>query len=441
MILRHYKLFEGFYVSLGVDPFRARRGGLRAESESMSSSPPVECDLLRASFRKLVVDYGIPRDVRVMLSKRSQTIFDAPLGFVGLYTHSFTLSNLRIPLPKFSCEVLNYFKVHISCFNPFGLAKLMTFGVMCKAYGSEPSVELLRAFLNLGPAGNWLTLSNRGDANVPKTITKPFTHIEGWEEMDFRSFMMEGIDGEFHFLPREDTENQGGDSPSVSVNKETLATYVEPLNVVAHSQFAENMADSDDTSLEKDEVILIDRSVAKKVKNRKVSASSKVAGKRNRLLIRLRGGRRAKKTHKVLPQASKAAGEPSDPLDVDSDPDIHEFPSAKELKDSTYFSWVVAHVTPPSWKHHLKETSLDKLCDIHDKAYMWKVVLDNVMNRTTRELMSTLSEARAACDTIQEREKEKDKAYAELEAKCNDALRDLDKNPLVLDLRAKIETL
>ncbi|GJZ63189.1 probable manganese-transporting ATPase PDR2 [Tanacetum coccineum] len=28
---------------------------------------------------------------------------------------------------------------------------------------------------------NWLTLSNRGDANVPKTITKPFTHIEGWE--------------------------------------------------------------------------------------------------------------------------------------------------------------------------------------------------------------------------------------------------------------------
>ncbi|GJW05433.1 hypothetical protein Tco_1564289 [Tanacetum coccineum] len=57
------------------------------------------------------------------------------------------------------------------------------------------------------------------------------------------------------------------------------------------------------------------------------------------------------------------------------------------------------------------------------------------MNRRTRELMSTLSEAKAACDAIREREREKDKAYAELEAKCNDALQDLDKNPLVLDLR------
>nr|GEY93961.1 reverse transcriptase domain-containing protein [Tanacetum cinerariifolium] len=35
----------------------------------------------------------------------------------------------------------------------------------------------------------------------------------------------------------------------------------------------------------------------------------------------------------------------------------------------------------------------------------------------------------------------KHKAYVELEKKCNDALQDLDKNPLVLDMRAEIETL
>nr|GEX59365.1 hypothetical protein [Tanacetum cinerariifolium] len=33
---------------------------------------------------------------------------------------------------------------------------------MCKAYGGEPSVDLLRSFLNLGHAGDWLTLSCRG---------------------------------------------------------------------------------------------------------------------------------------------------------------------------------------------------------------------------------------------------------------------------------------
>ncbi|GJS07511.1 hypothetical protein Tco_0364307 [Tanacetum coccineum] len=193
----------------------------------------------------LVIDYGIPRDVRAMLLKKNQTVFDSPLGFVGLYTHSFTLFNLRIPLPKFFCEVLNYFKVHISCFNPFRLSKLTTFFVMCKAYGGEPNVDLLRAFLNLGPTGNWLTLSNRGGANdviTPhvredplynlianylvhvRTFSDPIVYLVGlktsWEynskepiiyyhgkEMDFNSFMMEGIDGEFHFLPKEDIEN------------------------------------------------------------------------------------------------------------------------------------------------------------------------------------------------------------------------------------------
>ncbi|GJZ10624.1 hypothetical protein Tco_0545383 [Tanacetum coccineum] len=241
-----------------------------------------------------------------MLPKRNQPIFDAPLVFVGLYTHSFTHSNLRIPLPKFFYEVLNYFKVHISHFNPFGLAKLTTFVVMCKTYGDERIVKLLRAFLNLDRAANWLTLSNRGEANVPRAITKPFTHIKGWKEMDFKSFMMEGIDGKFHFLPTDDIRNEGGSSPSVSVNNETLVTYVKPLNVVVASQFSKNITDSDEAPSERDEVVLIDCSVAEKAKSRKVSAPLKV-------------------------------------VDVETDPDIHEFFSAKELEDSTDCHWVVAH--------------------------------------------------------------------------------------------------
>nr|GFA51755.1 hypothetical protein [Tanacetum cinerariifolium] len=58
------------------------------------------------------------------------------------------------------------------------------------------------------------------------------------------------------------------------------------------------------------------------------------------------------------------------PLDVDSDPNIHEFLSAKELKDATDCHWVVTHVTPPSWKRHLRDISIEQLYDIHDRAYM-----------------------------------------------------------------------
>ncbi|GKE44036.1 hypothetical protein Tco_1471320, partial [Tanacetum coccineum] len=80
-----------------------------------------------------------------------------------------------------------------------------------------------------------------------------------------------------------------------------------------------------------------------------------------------------------------------------------EFPSAKELRDATDCHWVVAHVTPPSWKQRLREISIEQLCDIHDKAYMRQAVLDNL---------------------------DKDRAYAKLERKCNEALQDLDKNLL-----------
>nr|GEW75848.1 hypothetical protein [Tanacetum cinerariifolium] len=160
---------------------------------------------------------------------------------------------------------------------------------------------------------------------------------------------------------------------------------VNPLNSVPPFNVAENIKDLDDASLEKD-----------------------VADE-------------AEKVHK----SSKAT----------------EFPSAKELKDFADCHWVVAYVTPPSWKQHLKEISLEKLCDIHDRAYMRHVVLDNILNNWTLKLISTLQKGRYSCNAIRKCEREKDKAYAELDKKCNDALQDLDKNPLVLDMRAEIETL
>nr|GEW04554.1 hypothetical protein [Tanacetum cinerariifolium] len=118
----------------------------------------------------------------------------------------------------------------------------------------------------------------------------------------------------------------------------------------------------------------------------------------------------------------QVVGDASDPLDVDSDPDIHEFTPAKELKDSGDCHFVVAHVTPLWWKRNLREICLEKLCDIHDRAYMQQDVLDNMLNSRTRKLISNLSKARAYCDAIWEREVEKDKAYAELKRKCNEAL-------------------
>ncbi|GJV13039.1 hypothetical protein Tco_1354580 [Tanacetum coccineum] len=207
--------------------------------------------------------------------------------------------------------------------------------------------------------------------------------------MDLKSFMMEGIDGEFNFLP-EGCLNDEGSSPSAkSVNNEAPSIDLEPITVVPPSRFTKNNGDSDD------------------------APSEKLLERENKVL-RLLG------------------------MDLIEKPERCHLKQVKLLAMLlilsmwivTLISMVVAHVIPPSWKQHLKEIILDKLCDIHNKAYMWQREVKNMLNRRTRnmlnkrthKLMSTLSKERASCDAIQEREVEKDKAYAELERKCNEAL-------------------
>ncbi|GKF27230.1 hypothetical protein Tco_0083124 [Tanacetum coccineum] len=48
----------------------------------------------------------IPSEYDVISPTSTQTIFDAPPGYVGLYIHFFSLANLRLPLTDFFCEVL-----------------------------------------------------------------------------------------------------------------------------------------------------------------------------------------------------------------------------------------------------------------------------------------------------------------------------------------------
>ncbi|GKA37353.1 hypothetical protein Tco_0723918, partial [Tanacetum coccineum] len=76
-------------------------------------------------LNEFLFSYPIPSEYDVILPTSTQTIFDAPPGYVSLL-------------------------------NLFGCAKLTTF-IMCKAYGCEPSVDLFRGFFNLCRAGSWLT--------------------------------------------------------------------------------------------------------------------------------------------------------------------------------------------------------------------------------------------------------------------------------------------
>ncbi|GKC36035.1 hypothetical protein Tco_1048419 [Tanacetum coccineum] len=227
--------------------------------------------------------------------------------------------------------------------------------------------------------------------------------------MDFRSFMLEGVDGEFNFLLVEGV-SEGQNSPSAKfVNNDAPVIGANPLSFVYPSNIVENVADSDDPSYEEVEKTLV--SIPRKALPLKVQ--------------------------KVPARASKVAGDASTPLDIDSDSDIHGVKGCDRLPLD------FSHVTPPSWKQHLMDISIEKIYDIHDIAYMRQAVLDNVLNSRTQELISALYKAKTSYDTIRAQEHDKDRAYAELERKCNKALQDLEKNPLakIEDIKSERERL
>ncbi|GJR93357.1 hypothetical protein Tco_0265531 [Tanacetum coccineum] len=164
--------------------------------------------------------------------------------------------------------------------------------------------------------------------------------------MDFRSFIAQGIDGEFYFVPEGGVdENQG--SPSVkSVNNKVPVINVDPLSSVPPMTAIEDVADSDNLSYEEDILPPVGPSMHP---HPEAGKTLKALGKRKSFLL------------------------------------------AKELKDTTDFHWVVAHVTLPSWKQHLREISIEQLCDIHDRAYMRQAVLDNEIDSLKQDRAAVIA--------------------------------------------------
>ncbi|GJU44618.1 hypothetical protein Tco_1201884 [Tanacetum coccineum] len=399
---------EGTSSSPLVEWELAEKGNLFFFLPSMDSKftfASQTCTLTRERLNQFVIDFDIPQDVKVILPKRWQTILDAPLGYVGLYTHHFSHSNLRLPIPPFICK--GCADVPNALHNPIthlGNWKGSFFFIENKIIPSNYPELLLgenkldkksfkdkTPFYTSGLKTTW--------EHSPK---KPVIYHRG-QEMDFRSFMLGGVDGELNFLPAEGA-SKGQNSPSVKfVNNNAPVIDATPLSSVYPSNVVENVVVSDDPSYGEDEQTLIGPSLSP---HPEASKKFKILGKR-KVAFSVPGKALPLKVQKVPARASKVAGEASTTLDVDSDSDIHEFPSAKELKDVTDYHWVVAHVTPPSWKQNLREISIEQLHNIHNRAYIRQVILDNL---------------------------DKDRAYAKLERKYNEALQDLDKNPLVSDM-------
>ncbi|GJY53457.1 hypothetical protein Tco_0445121 [Tanacetum coccineum] len=390
------------------------------------------CELSKEEFNDFLTLYPIPSEYRVILPKSNQTVFDAPPGYVGLYTHSFSLANLRLPFTKFFCEVLEYFQVHISRLNPFGCAKLATFVVMCKAYGCEPSVDLFRGFFNLCRAGKWLTFAKRSEKHVPNLLPKVITRIKGWHKWFF--YVQDSIipanvlvdilrvvrvfpDPILFLAGLKPSWEYGQQQPVIMAGGKEMAfrnfIYTEDNEDLSFLLKEPSPGfGTDSMESPKPELFIVHpRSVAARIKDRKCKTrggSSRPHVKRNLLLV------------------------------SDDDEGLSD---VLELKDATAFHLKISVITPSAWKNNMDNHMDVELLDLHDRYYARQAVVDNAVNRRSRELLQVIEKLRGEFDVMKDMKRAREEECKELRAKCETVMIEFEKNPIVVNLQEKISTL
>ncbi|GKB90963.1 hypothetical protein Tco_0963235, partial [Tanacetum coccineum] len=184
---------------------------------------------------------------RVILPTPTQTILDAPPGYIGLYTYFFSLANLRLPLNDFFCE----------------------------AYDCEPSIELFCGFFNLCKADTIVP------SKFPQLLLKEnMLDVKSFKdklpyEMSFRNFIYTEDDEDLTFLPKDFSPGFNTGSPSVSINTEPVRADEEPAVEPATepvNECVKTTADSGE-SPKGDTFVVYAGSIAVRIRERKYEIS------------------------------------------------------------------------------------------------------------------------------------------------------------------------
>nr|GEX59781.1 hypothetical protein [Tanacetum cinerariifolium] len=345
-------------------------------------------ELSRKELDEFLSSYSIPSEYRVILPMPTQTILDAPLGYIGLYTHCFSLDILRLPLNDFFCEVLQYFKVHISRLNPFGCSKLTTFIVMCKAYDCEPYVELFCSFFNLCKAGWHQRFFFIQDTIVPSKFPQlllkenmldvksfkdklPSVFMGTWPTATCNLCGRQGNfiyteDGEdLTFLPKDFSPGFNTGSPSVSINTKPVKAAEEPAVEPTIEPATEPVNEP-----------------KRKCKTR--GASSRPPVKRKLAFGSL--------TSCTIRAKAFAIKDDNPVLSISDDDEGLE--DCLELKDATACHLKIFAITPPAWKGFLNNHIDVDLLDLYYRCYARQAVVDNAVNRRPQKMYSLAAEAK-----------------------------------------------
>ncbi|KAJ0805014.1 hypothetical protein HanPI659440_Chr02g0044781 [Helianthus annuus] len=97
-------------------------------------------------FQNLVREMGFLPEWGAQFPTPNSTALDAPPGYITLYAALFREGNFRLPMTKFTAEVLTNYGLNISQINALGLPRVTHFEFICRAHRIEPAFDMFNVF-------------------------------------------------------------------------------------------------------------------------------------------------------------------------------------------------------------------------------------------------------------------------------------------------------
>ncbi|MFS7917774.1 hypothetical protein Hanom_Chr03g00193161 [Helianthus anomalus] len=127
-------------------------------------------------FQNLVRDMGFQSEWGAQFPTLNSTALDAPPGYITLYAAFFREGNFRLPMTKYTREVLSNYGLHISQRNALGFPRITHFEFICRANYIEPTSKMFNVFYFVSYTGGFYSFNchtsgvSPCSANPPKSL-------------------------------------------------------------------------------------------------------------------------------------------------------------------------------------------------------------------------------------------------------------------------------
>ncbi|KAJ0792536.1 hypothetical protein HanOQP8_Chr01g0019101 [Helianthus annuus] len=163
-------------------------------------------------FQNLVRDMGFLPEWGAQFPTPNSTALDAPPGYIALYAAFFREGNFRLPMTKFTAEVLTNYGLHISQINALGLPRVTHFEFICRANRVEPTFEMFNVFYSVSYTGGFYSFNSRTSGVIPCSSNPPKI-LHDWKQKFF--YIRRGvIPVDMHYR----AEGEGVPKVNVSIN-------------------------------------------------------------------------------------------------------------------------------------------------------------------------------------------------------------------------------